>query len=215
MKPIRLALSVPFEKLDVAASRFWGNPALPTEMPWPSYIDSEGDEMDYTFLCQVNLRDVAPYDVEGLLPSEGLLLFFAKVDHYLGHFECDSVMGAISDEDDVRVIFLPSTEGLVEKVLVDEVEEPISPQEWQVDFTHQFDPLCDDDHALLAEPTHREWETWDAPYEDWQILLQVDSFQGMDFNLNFMDMGVLDILVHPDDLGRGDFSHCRGIVLST
>ena len=48
-----------------------------------------------------------------------------------------------------------------------------------------------------------------------EILLQVDSFAGMDFNLNFMDCGVLDFLIAPEALWARDFSSVRAIVLST
>lgn len=215
MRPIHFKLSSPFEKLQATASRFWGNPALPKDMEWPSYTDTDGDELDYVFVCQINLTELAPYDTDNILPSSGLLLFFAKIDHYLGHFESESVGCSISHRDDVRIIYLPSTDGLVEKVLVDENEDPISPEELQIDFTYNFDPLRDDDTCLFASPDHREWETWDPPYEDWLILLQVDSFSGMDFNLNFMDFGVLDFLISPHDLRKADFSDVRAIILST
>lgn len=47
------------------------------------------------------------------------------------------------------------------------------------------------------------------------ILLQVDSFEGEDFSLNFMDTGVLDFLISPHDLEKSDFSDVRAIVLSS
>lgn len=72
-----------------------------------------------------------------------------------------------------------------------------------------------DEHMLFAPPSTREWETWDEPYEAWEILLQIDSFAGMDFNLNFMDFGVLDLLIDPEDLKRRRFDNVRAIVLST
>lgn len=215
MKPIHLKLSKPFDKLPVTASRFWGNPSLPEDMEWPCYTDDDGDELDYVFVCQINLKELAPYNTAHLLPSSGLLLFFARIDHYLGHFEYESVGGAISPKDAVRIIYLPSTDGLVEKVLVDENDNPVSPEELQISFTYDFDPLRDEDTCLFARPDHREWETWDHPYEDWLILLQVDSFSGMDFNLNFMDFGVLDFLISPLDLRKADFSDVRAIVLSS
>ena len=62
----------------------------------------------------------------------------------------------------------------------------------------------------MLQTTHQE-----PPFEDWQILLQVDSFSGMDFDLNFMDFGVLDFLISPEDLAKRDFSSVRAIVLST
>lgn len=215
MKPIHLKLSKPFEKLPATASRFWGNPALPEDLEWPGYTDDDGDELDYVFVCQINLEELAPYDTDHALPSSGLLLFFAKIDHYLGHFEYESVGGSVSPVEAVRIIYLPSTDGLVEKVLVDETDTPVSPEELQIDFTYDFDPLRDEDTCLFARPDHREWETWDHPYEDWLILLQVDSFSGMDFNLNFMDFGVLDFLISPQDLRKADFSNVRAIVLSS
>ena len=60
-----------------------------------------------------------------------------------------------------------------------------------------------------------EFETWDPPFEDWEILLQIDSFNGMDFNLNFMDCGVLDFLISPEDLKQRKFDNVRALVLST
>lgn len=215
MKPIHLKLSKPFEKLPATASRFWGNPAMPEDLDWPGYTDDDGDELDYVFVCQINLEELAPYDTDHVLPSSGLLLFFAKIDHYLGHFEYESVGGSVSPVEAVRIIYLPSTDGLVEKMLVDETDTPVSPEELQIDFTYDFDPLRDEDTCLFARPDHREWETWDYPYEDWLILLQVDSFSGMDFNLNFMDFGVLDFLISPQDLRKADFSNVRAIVLSS
>lgn len=215
MKPIYLKLSKPFAKLPETASRFWGNPAMPEDLEWPCYTDDDGDELDYVFVCQINLKELAPYNTAHLLPSSGLLLFFARIDHYLGHFEYESVGGAISSKDAVRIIYLPSTDGLVEKVLVDENDNPVSPEELQISFTYDFDPLRDEDTCLFARPDHRQWETWDHPYEDWLILLQVDSFSGMDFNLNFMDFGVLDFLISPRALRKADFSDVRAIVISS
>lgn len=70
MNPIYLKLSKPFETLPATASRFWGNPALPEDMDWPCYVDKDGEVLDYVFVCQINLKDVAPYDTDNLLPSK-------------------------------------------------------------------------------------------------------------------------------------------------
>ncbi|MGM9804691.1 MAG: YwqG family protein [Muribaculaceae bacterium] len=218
MEPIYLKLSKPFKELNMAASRFWGNPALPQGVEYPQYIDDEGDEYPYVFICQINLADLKEFCGNGLdpLPPEGLLLFFAKIDHYLGYFaDTDCIGGAISDPDAVKVMYFNNLDNLREVVLVDDKDQPMSPEEMEIHFTSQHEPLNDDDHCLFARPDHREWESWDHPYEDWQILLQIDSFAGMDFNLNFMDFGVLNFLISPDDLRRADFSNVRAIVLSS
>ncbi len=218
MKPIYLRLSKPFGELAVEASRFWGSPALPKGMDYPQYIDDAGDEYPYVFVCQINLAELKAFCGDGAdpLPPTGLLLFFAKIDHYLGQFaDTDCIGGAISAPDAVKVIYVKDCSGLREVVLVDDEDQPMSPDALEISFTREHDPLADDDQALFARPDHREWESWDPPYEDWQILLQIDSFSGMDFNLNFMDFGVLDFLISPEALRHADFSDVRAIVLST
>ncbi len=214
MKPIHLILSKPFEEIPTGSSRFWGNPDLPENIAFPTYKDAEGDDYPYTFICQINLAELHAYDAENPLPDHGLLQFYAKIDHYLGYFADNCVSGYISDAEDVRVLYIENTEHLTETILLDEDDEPFAPAEMEIAFAHTVEPLSDD-HALFAEPTHREWETWDEPFEAWQILFQVDSFMGMDFDLNFMDCGVLDFLIAPEDLAAHKFDNVRGIILST
>lgn len=215
MDPIYIRLSDSSTKLSCGASRFWGNPDLPAEMSYPMYVDEDGDEYPYQFVCQINLGDVAPYDLGHLLPESGLLLFFARIDRYLGYYDdTGSIGGTISPADAVKVVYLPECNDLVEKVLVDDDGLQISPRELQICFSTKL-PALEDEHALLAAPTHREWESWDAPYEDCIILLQVDSFSGDDFSLNFMDCGVLDFLISPSELKTRRFDNVRAIVLST
>lgn len=215
MKPIHLTLHRPFEKIPAGASRFWGNPDLPRGVGYPMYVDEDGDEYPYFFICQINLEEVAPFDTEHRLPASGLLSFFAKIDRYMGYFDAsDSIGGSISQADAVKVVCFPSCEDMDEVVLVDDNNSPIAPDEMQIEYAHSAPPLSDE-HILFAPPAHREWETWDSPYEDWEILLQIDSFEGMDFILNFMDFGVLDFLISPEDLKNHCFDNVRAIVLST
>lgn len=215
MKPIYFKLSKPFEKLHVAASRFWGNPGLPKSSDYPMFTDDEGDPYPYFFICQINLGELARFAPENPLPHTGLLSFFAKIDHYLGYMAAsDCIGGHISHADDVKVLYFPSTDNMNEVVLLDDEDNPTAPDEMEITFAKHVEPLADE-HALFAEPTHREWATWDEPFEDWSILLQIDSFEGMDFLLNFMDFGVLDFLISPEALKKHDFSDVRGIVLST
>lgn len=215
MKPVHLTLRKPFEKLETGASRFWGNPDLPKGFAYPMYIDDDGDEYPYFFICQINLAELARFDADTPLPKSGLLSFFGKIDHYMGLFAAtDCIGGSISPTDAVKVLWFPSCDDMDEVVLLDDNDGQVAPEEMQITFSRSV-PALSDEHMLFAPPTHREWETWDEPYEDWKILLQIDSFAGMDFNLNFMDFGVLDLLIDPDDLKNGRFDNVRGIVLST
>ena len=56
---------------DPASSRIGGNPLFPPQLRWP-----HRDGVPLSFLAQVRLEEVAPYDVEHALPPSGLLLFF-------------------------------------------------------------------------------------------------------------------------------------------
>ena len=214
-KPIHLVLRAPFGKLSSGKSRFWGNPDLPEGTDYPMYIDDEGDQYPYFFICQINLEELAVFAPENPLPHTGLLSFFAKIDHYLGYMAASyGIGGYISNADDVRVMYFPTIEGMDEVVLLDDEDNPTAPDEMEITFARQVEPLSEE-HELFARPTHSGWGTWGEPFEDWTILLQIDSFEGKDFVLNFMDFGVLDFIISPEALKRHDFSDVRGIVLST
>lgn len=215
MEPIHLILDKPAEKLAPGASRFWGNPDLPEGFEYPTYIDDEGDAYPYFFICQINLAELARFDADNPLPKRGLLSFFGKIDRYMGLFAATGcVGGSIGPREAVKVFYFPSCDGTDEVVLVDDEDRPVAPGELRVGFGRTV-PAWSDEHMLFAPPTHREWETWDAPFEAWEILLQIDSFSGTDFDLNFMDFGVLDFLIAPDDLKNHRFGDVRAIVLST
>lgn len=221
MKPIHLLLSKSSEKIKTCGSRFWGNPDLPLGHEYPSYIDMDGNQIEYQFVCQINLAELSSFDMSGKLPRKGMLSFFAKIDHYLGVDNDNFISGYISDTDDVRVLFFPEVglpgenDNFEETVLVDDSNQPVNPTEYHIGFSLERPSDYCDEHAIMAEPTFREWENWDSPFEDWEILLQVDSFSGDDFNLNFMDFGVLDFLISPEDIADSRFDNVRAIVLSS
>jgi uncharacterized protein YwqG len=60
------------DAMPLGASKLGGRPDLPDGQKWPEW---KGAPM--AFLGQINLKDVARYDVDKLLPSSGLLLFFS------------------------------------------------------------------------------------------------------------------------------------------
>ena len=214
MTPVYIRLSVPPEKLSATSSRFWGNPALPQDMPFPVYGDVDG-ERPYVFLCQINLKEFAPYDADNRLPHTGLLSFFARIDPYLGYWTgTESIGGTVSGKDAVKVMYFPSCDGLVEVQPADSPDIPSVPSGLCMEFSLTSSGL-QDDHAVFASPVHRQWETWDPPFEDWVILLQADSFEGDDFSLDFMDVGVLDFLISPEDLEKCRFDDVRAIILSS
>src|SRR5258708_6190680 len=82
------------ESIPIGASKFGGTPDLPPEIEWPmnrvdlsefppwlsddvnSALLDTGGRYHLPFVAQFRLEDVAPYDLEGDLPSTGMLYFF-------------------------------------------------------------------------------------------------------------------------------------------
>lgn len=65
----------PEAEIPVGASKFGGHPDLPEGFEWPCREDGR----PLLFLCQFNLTEVAPCDLDGKLPREGMLYFFYDV----------------------------------------------------------------------------------------------------------------------------------------
>ncbi len=80
---IRLTYSIPEKPLDVCASRIGGCPAVPADFVWDEYEGEdycgETKRRPLSFMAQINLKDVAEYDTEGLLPKTGILSFFYEI----------------------------------------------------------------------------------------------------------------------------------------
>lgn len=66
---------IPEREIPVGASKLGGHPDLPAEFEWPR--QEEGECL--LFLLQLNLAELAPYDLDGMLPREGMLYFFYDV----------------------------------------------------------------------------------------------------------------------------------------
>ncbi|HEX8465132.1 MAG TPA: YwqG family protein [Abditibacterium sp.] len=58
-------------QIPLGASKFGGAPDVPASFEWPRWNDKPSG-----LLAQINLEEVAPFDVENLLPKSGVLLFF-------------------------------------------------------------------------------------------------------------------------------------------
>jgi hypothetical protein len=75
---------------EIGASRFGGLPDLPEDWEWPHWpgytqYDRKGNVRQhdppgpFCFMAQINLEEVAPYDINGQLPPRGMLYFFSAV----------------------------------------------------------------------------------------------------------------------------------------
>ena len=201
-------------KLPVGCSQWWGNPDLPKDMEYPTYVDSDGKKKEYDFICQINMEEVARLNPFTLLPHSGLLSFFAKIEYYLGDTtKNESVQGIISAPEEVKVFYFEDLSQLEEVVLLGKEGKDLAFKETRMDFSEKLEKYSEE-HGLFVPPTHRESSTWAPPFEMWKILLQVDSCNGEDFHLNFMNGGVLDFIISPEDLENHNFDHVRAIILN-
>lgn len=104
MKPAIVAMACDGDAGMLGASRFGGEPDLPAGTAWPHAWD-----VPMEFVAQVRLPDVAAHDVDGILPTDGTLLFFYNSQWTSSFnerddrpFECGKVIYARADEVLVR-----------------------------------------------------------------------------------------------------------------
>ena len=74
-KAIKIKLTKAPEEYDFGASKFFGDPTIPSE--W-----AERFAEDIAFLGQIQLSDIAEYDKENRLPHKGYLYFFLDTECY-------------------------------------------------------------------------------------------------------------------------------------
>ena len=72
-------------RLELGATKFGGTPDLPSGMSWPEY---EGSPLP--FIAQINLSEVAAFDLSHLLPDSGILSFFFDLDAFFENLQMDS-----------------------------------------------------------------------------------------------------------------------------
>ncbi len=204
MDSIKICLEKSDEDLFLQ-SKWWGNPDMPVNFDVPD---------DLTFICQIRCDEIAKYDKENLLPHKGMLYFFAAIDYYFGNFDSYCPCGYWGNED-VKVFYVEDIDNQTfeQVVFVDDDDKPVAWKEMKIVFSSSG-PMCNR-NKMLGEPYNREWENWDPPYDGWTELLQVDSDDYDEGTLNFMDWGMLHILINPNDLRNRDFSNVTSIICST
>lgn len=195
-------------------SKWWGSPDMPADMEYPQYVDSEGESWEMQFICQINLADLSAYDTA--LPKEGLLLFFAHIDYFLGYDDPEVPGEGVWDACETKVVYVAPDqfENLQQRILVDDNDEPVCIPCREMTFEYAEEDASDCHNKLFGRPDFIPWEDWEEPCEGWKVLLQVDSDEADDFCLRFMDEGVMYFLINPDDLSNARFENVRGAMVS-
>ena len=162
---IRLSYSKTEEALPVGSSKLGGQPDLPAEFLWPEfegkdYRDDSVKLRPLAFLAQINLKDVATYDQEGLLPKTGLLSFFYEVTSMPWGFD-------IADRGCAKVCYFPDTTTLRSTPLHKELEEDGILPECAVSFSSHISLPAYESFAeldvtkQLGDEVFGDWDAYD------------------------------------------------------
>lgn len=124
-------------QLPLGSSKFGGNPHLPEDFVWPYFEGKDYDEVvkrrPLAFLAQINLRDAAEYDRDGILPHKGFLYFFYEIVSMCWGFD-------LEEKGCARVFYYEGTaEDLKERKLPSDMEENGRIPECSISFHSQPD----------------------------------------------------------------------------
>ena len=198
---IRLKTKYIENKISVGASKLFGAPDIFEGFEWPS-IEVDGEEYDLSFIGQINLKDVAQYDVDGLLPKKGMLYFF---------YDLDEMPFDPCNLNACKVIYHDNDDDLESITYVDEYGEDLSFREMAIEFTKVKDGFLSKQgptHLLLGEPSIDNG-FWYECIDGWQMLFQLDSMETDDICINFTDEGILCFYIDKEKLKYKDFSDVR------
>ena len=201
MSSIRLKPKYVKGKLPIGASKLFGTPDIFEGFEWPT-IEVEDNVYDLSFICQINLKEVAKYDTKGLLPKNGMLYFF---------YDLDEMPYDPNDVHACKVIYHNSDDDLKSIDYLDEDGEDLSFREMKLDFTRVkegFLASTSATHLLLGKPS-LDYGFWYECIAEWQMLFQLDSFETDDICINFTDEGILCFYIDPEKLKEEDFSDVR------
>lgn len=203
MSAIKIKLSKTDDDL-FCQSKWWGRPDIPIDM----VVDDS-----LMFLCQIRCEDLSQFDEKNMFPHKGMLYFFCDIAYYLGYYdEFDPPCGHLWDEEYVKVHYVEEIDDSFGQLIYDDDYFPHI-KERKIEFEMVGDN--EDGHKLLGNPFQFEYEDWEPPCEGWMNLLQIDSDEDDDYNLMFMDMGMLYVIINPKDLNDRDFTKVKAYLYST
>ena len=125
----------------LTASRIGGKPAVSTGFEWPYYEGTTYDDpvpknRPLSFMAQINLKEVAPFDKKGLLPDSGILSFFYEMYTQTWGFDP-------ADKGSARVYYFPDEDSLNLEDFPEDMEDDFKCPEFSVEFEeHVSMPDC-------------------------------------------------------------------------
>ena len=191
------------ERILFCGSKWWGDPDMPENMQYPTMqVNEDGEVYDYplTFVCQINCEDIAPFDKEGKLPSEGMLYFFAAIDDYIGYEspvqnpEGEWPKGRVA----VKYAKTINFETFQTCMLVGDEDEQLTEPELEIVFSE-----CNDDEEGIKMLCN------DSENPDHQTLIRIvsDAVAGIDLRDKALNLTMKD-----SDLKFGNWKRLKAIL---
>lgn len=199
--------------LPTGRSKMWGIPDLPDSINHPIGQDN-GEAFPLNFICQINCKEIAPYDTDNKLPKTGMLYFFADVDYYLGYYDCTpgGDLG-LWPQRSVKVAYFPGDESELIPLMLNKEDVEFLIEERELSFKSVENVT--EGHKILGKPYFMPYSDFEKPVKGWELLFQLDSDEGDDFSLNFIDVGLLYFIISSKDLKKKRFENTRGYLVSS
>lgn len=191
------------ERILFCGSKWWGDPDMPENMQYPTMeVTEDGETYDYplTFLCQINCEDIAPFDKEGRLPSEGMLYFFAAADDYTGYESPVHNPEGEWPKGRVAVKYAKSInfETFQTCMLVGDKDEQLTEPELEITFS-EGDEDADGIKMLCSDSRHPEHQSL--------IRIVSDAVAGIDLK----DRSI-DIIMKDSDIRFGNWKRAKAVL---
>ena len=217
---IRLFTEPATTALPLGVSRFGGQPDLPPTTPWPIRAG-----VPFNFVLQLDLAQLATWDLDGLLPREGLISVFVcddyRDDDYgdgcviltpaseLARLERRVVPDYDDSEFELNELRACSCRFEVE-VCIPPIEGPTSDDLWREpdDRSRYWDDVWMDRNSLSEGPFHRIGGypdmNFNQHFETRVQLLQIDYDEASGWEIG--DAQPLRVLIEPEDLAAGELT---------
>ena len=112
-----------------SSSKIGGKPWLPANFVWPTFTSYDDNvTRPLSFFCQINLEEMQKFDIDNVLPKNGMLYFF---------YECESFTWGFDSRDKgaARVFYYENTEGFIPFCIPSVIDEMYVIPELGIDFS--------------------------------------------------------------------------------
>ena len=159
-----ISISITDKATTKNGSKIGGNPFLPSDFQWPYYNGEDYDGIKkarpLSFLAQISLDEIHPFDKEGKLPDSGMLYFFYEIETMKWGFDPD-------DAGCAQVYYFDKTAGFTETNAPNDLSSEYILPELALDFSNQ-NSLPSYEELSVHTPTLFE----SSDYEDYEAALK-------------------------------------------